>query len=231
MKTEQYEFVLRRLATILAVGILTLSLIAAVTGILLAFYYEPAAGGAYDSLQAVANEVSNGWLILRVHDLAGNGLIGVSLIEIVVKFLGRQFTSSWLTAWISGILLTLTAIALGWTAMILDWTQLGYWRLSIELGTIEAIPFIGSQLRDILTGGGAITTATVEHLYTLHSYILSVGALAIALIHLGGLLVQEIQQKRLQIKLAAIDLAAESESAQAENDPKSLSLSSAKSQP
>ena len=71
MKTEQYEFVLRRLATILAVGILTLSLIAAVTGILLAFYYEPVAGGAYDSLQAIANEVSNGWVILRVHDLAG----------------------------------------------------------------------------------------------------------------------------------------------------------------
>jgi len=78
-----------------------------------------------------------------------------------------------LTAWISGILFTLTAIALGWTAMLLDWTQLGYWRFNIELGTV-AIPLIGSQLRAILTGGGAINTLTVAHLYTLHSYVLSI---------------------------------------------------------
>jgi len=81
----------------------------------------------------------------------------VSLVEIVVMFLGERFRRSWLTAWISGILFTLTAIALGWTAMLLDWTQLGYWRFNIELGTV-AIPLIGSQLRAILTGGGAINS-------------------------------------------------------------------------
>jgi len=59
--------------------------------------------------------------------------------------------------------------------MLLDWT-LGYWRFNIELGTVEAIPLIGSQLRAI-TGGGAINTLTVAHLYTLHSYVLSIGAL------------------------------------------------------
>jgi len=59
--------------------------------------------------------------------------------------------------------------------MLLDWTQLGYWRFNIELGTVEAIPLIGSAA--ILTGGGAINTLTVAHLYTLHSYVLSIGAL------------------------------------------------------
>jgi len=49
--------------------------------------------------------------------------------------------------------------------MLLDWTQLGYWRFNIELGTVEAIPLIGSQLRAILTGGGAINTLTVAHLH------------------------------------------------------------------
>ncbi|MBD1908762.1 cytochrome b N-terminal domain-containing protein [Funiculus sociatus GB2-A5] len=196
MKNVQYPFVLQRLATILAVVILSLTLIAAITGILLSFYYEPTAGGAYNSLNAIKAEIPNGWLVQRIHDIAGNGLIGVSLIEIVVMFLGEKFRPSWLTAWISGILLTLVAIALGWTAMLLDWTQLGYWRFQIELGTIETIPLIGSVLRQILTGGGAINTVTVAHLYTLHSYVLSIGALILAIIHLAGLLLQEKEEKQ-----------------------------------
>jgi cytochrome b6 len=196
MQNVSYDFVMRRLATILAVTILSLSLIAAISGILLSFYYEPTAGGAYNSLKAIANQIPNGWLVQRMHQIAGNGLIAVSLVEIVVMYLGEKLRPSWLTAWISGILLTLTAIALSWTAMLLDWSQIGYWRFTIELGTIEAIPVIGSLLRDILTGGGAINTVTVAHLYTLHSYVLATGAMILALIHLGGLLLQEKAEKQ-----------------------------------
>jgi cytochrome b6 len=203
MKNVPYTFVLQRLATILAVAILSLTLIAAITGILLSFYYEPTAGGAYNSLRIIKSEIPNGWLIQRIHELAGNGLIAVALLEIVVMFLGEKFRPSWLIAWISGILLTLTAIALGWSAMLLDWTQVGYWRFTIELGTLEAIPLVGSLLRGILTGGGAINTVTVAHLYTLHSYILSIGALILAIIHLGGLLLQEKEQKQLLMQSEA----------------------------
>lgn len=123
------------------------------------------------------------------------------MVEIVVMFLGERFRRSWLTAWISGILLTLCAIALSWTAMLLNWTQIGYWRFTIELGSIEAIPAIGSQLRNIITGGGAINTLTVQHLYTLHSYVLSAGALILAIIHLCGLLLQEREEKQNAIDL------------------------------
>lgn len=203
MKNVSYSFLLQRMATILAVIILSLSLIAALTGILLSFYYEPTAGGAYNSLKVIKFEISNGWLVQRLHEIAGNGLIAASLIEIVVMFLGEKFRPSWLTAWISGILLTLTAIALGWTAMLLDWTQLGYWRFQIELGTLDAVPVMGALLRTLLTGGGTVNTVTVVHLYTLHSYILSIGALILAIIHLGGLLIQEKEEKQALVEVEA----------------------------
>lgn len=201
MRNVSYSFVLQRLATILAVVILSLSLIAALTGILLSFYYEPTAGGAYNSLKVINLDIPFGWLIRRIHEIAGNGLIGASLIEIVVMFLGEKFRPSWLTAWISGVLLTLSAIALSWSAMLLDWTQLGYWRFQIELGTIEAIPVIGSVLRTIITGGGAVNSMSVAHLYTLHSYILSIGALLLAIIHLASLLVQEREEKQALVNV------------------------------
>ncbi|PSB19868.1 cytochrome bc complex cytochrome b subunit [Phormidesmis priestleyi ULC007] len=191
MKDFSLSFIFRRLSTILAVATLTLTLIAASSGILLAFYYEPAAGGAYDSLKAIDTDVPYGWLIHTMHNLSGNGVIGVALIQIVVMFLSERFRPSWLTAWVSGILFTLSAIGLAWTAMLLGWDQLGFWRLKIELGTIEAIPLIGTQLKDALTGGGAIGTVSVEHLYAIHSYIVSIAAVGLAVIHLGSLMVQE----------------------------------------
>lgn len=196
MKNISYDFILRRTATILSVATLALSAIAAITGILMSFYYEPVAGGAYQALKWIDTEVRNGLVIHSVHNIAGNGLIGTALIQIVVMFLGRQFRSSWLTAWVSGILLTLTGIGLAWTAMILNWSQVGYWRFRIELGTIEAIPFIGPTLRDIITGGGAVNTTTVEHLYTIHSYLLSAGAMILAVVHLWSLLRQEKEMNR-----------------------------------
>ncbi len=194
MQSTQFDRILRRVATILSVVILTLCLIYVSSGVLLSFYYQPTAGGAYNSLKTINTQVPYGWLFWRSHELAGNGLIAIALIQIVVMFLSRQFNKSWLSAWISGILFTLSAIGLNWTAMILDWTQEGYWRFSIELRTIEAIPLIGGQLRDILTGGGAISTVTVEHLYTIHTYLIATTTVILAILHLSALVWQEWQQ-------------------------------------
>ncbi|MCF4969683.1 cytochrome b N-terminal domain-containing protein [Nostoc sp. CMAA1605] len=204
MQSTQFDRILRRAATILSVVILSLCLIYVSTGVLLSFYYEPTAGGAYNSLRMIDTQVSYGWLFHRAHDIAGNIMIAIALVQIVVMFLGRQFRRSWLFAWVSGIFFTLSAIGLDWTAMILDWTQEGYWRFNIELGNIQAIPVIGTQLRDILTGGGAISSVTVEHLYTLHSYIITFAAITFAVLHFAALMWQERQMyKEESIQLAS----------------------------
>jgi cytochrome b6 len=204
MKTLTYRFALQRTATILAVTTLSLVLLAGLTGILLAYYYTPTAGGAFESLKQITASVPSGSLIRSLHGLAGNGLIIVALLQLVVLFLGRQFRASWLTAWISGIFYTLVAIALSWTAIILDWDQVGYWRFKIELQTVEALPLVGSTLRDILTGGNGVNTTTVEHLYTLHSYVLSGVALVLAIAHLGSLIYQEHDRQQIRQRLESM---------------------------
>ncbi len=116
MNSFRYNFLLRRTATILSVVILSLAILAAISGILIAFYYQPAAGDAYESLAKIDPVIPYGSLVYSLHNLAGNGIIGVALIQIVVMFLGRDPRRSWFTAWVSGILLTLSTIGLGWTA-------------------------------------------------------------------------------------------------------------------
>ncbi len=91
-------------------------------------------------------------------------------------------------------------MALGWTAMILAWNQLGYWRLKVELDTIGSIPLVGETISNILTGGNGINTTTILHFYTIHSYVLSVVALALSVIHLAALIIQEQEQKGLLLQ-------------------------------
>ncbi|NJR63471.1 MAG: cytochrome bc complex cytochrome b subunit [Cyanobacteria bacterium CRU_2_1] len=212
MKTLDYRFTLQRISTVLAVVALSLVLMTALTGILLAFYYEPTAGGAFESLRFITEYVSGGALVRSIHAIAGDGIIGVALLQIVVMFLGRQFRPAWLTAWVSGVLLTLSTIALSWTAIVLDWDQVGYWQFKIELGIIESIPLIGTQIRDILTGGGGISSVTVQHLYTLHSYVLSAVALTLAIVHLGSLVYQQQERQQIRRNLDVAIAKSESES-------------------
>jgi cytochrome b6 len=189
-------FSLRRIATVLSVITLTLTLICISSGILIAFYYDPSASGAYSSVQNIANNLPGGSLIYSMHQIVGNGMIIVALLQLFVLFFSRRLRLSWFAAWVSDFVLLGLAIGLAWTSMILKWDQLGYWRLKIELQTIEQLPFVGQFVKDVLTGG-SIDTTTVEHFYTLHSYILSAIAVGIAIFHLGSLLFQEWEQRRI----------------------------------
>ena len=188
---DRHIYILQRTATLLAVAELTLCAIAGFTGILLAFYYQPTALGAYKSLTTIVNQVNYGSLILSLHNLAGNSLIGLALVQIIVMFLGRQFLLPWLTAWISGICLTLTTIGLSWTAIVLNWEQTSFWRLKIELGIVASIPLLGSNLRNVLLGGNNINSITLQHMYALHSYILAIIAVFLSITHLTALFCQE----------------------------------------
>ena len=187
--TAQYR--LQRLATLLAVVELTLCGIAALTGVMLAFYYQPTALGAHASLKMIVDRIANGALVLSLHDVAGNGLIFLSLVQIIVMFLGREFLLSWFIAWVSGISLTLTAMALSWTAIVLAWEQTGFWRFKIELTILGSLPVIGPGLRDILSGGSGISSFTLQHMYMVHSYVLAIAAILISIAHLTALVLHE----------------------------------------
>ncbi|MEO0490084.1 MAG: cytochrome b N-terminal domain-containing protein [Cyanobacteria bacterium J06639_16] len=195
---DRYRYILQRIATLLAVMELTLCGMAALTGILLAFYYQPAAMGAYQSLTTIVHDIASGELILSLHHVAGHSLIVLALVQIVVMFLGREFLLPWLTAWISGILFTLAAIGLSWTAIVLNWEQTSFWRFKIELSIVGSMPLVGPMLQTVLSGGSGINSVTLQHMYALHSYIVAIAAILLSVIHLTALIYQEQRWKSVK---------------------------------
>lgn len=200
MKTSQVKFFLWRTATPLSVAILTLAFLAALSGMLIGFNYQPVAGKAFDSLQRIATNLSSGTLILGLHHWAGNAMIVAGIAQIFVMFLGRVARRSWLAAWVSGFGITISAIALGWTAMILDWNQLGFWRLKVELSTLGSLPVIGQLIDTVLLGGEGIGSTALTHFYAIHSYILPIAALGFAVVHLLSLINHEQQERDLVLQ-------------------------------
>ena len=199
---DRFRYILQRTATLLAVAELTLCGIAAMTGVMLAFYYQPTALGAHSSLITIANEIENGAIVLSLHDIAGNGLIVLAFVQIIVMFFGREFLLSWFASWVSGILLAIAAIGLSWTAIVLTWEQTSFWRFKIELSIVESIPVVGSFLREILAGGSGISSITLQHMYALHGYILAIAAILLSIAHLAALIFQEQNWKPVESQLS-----------------------------
>src|SRR5580658_7458037 len=58
-----------------------------VTGILLALFYVPSAGEAWNSLQILNHQVTLGWFIRALHGWGSNFMIAIVLIHMVQVFL------------------------------------------------------------------------------------------------------------------------------------------------
>jgi len=74
VKTLEYQYVLERSATILVMAILSLALLAGITGVLIS-----------------GNSSTNEALIGFLHKFSGHGLVVISVLQVAVLFLGWKF--------------------------------------------------------------------------------------------------------------------------------------------
>ncbi len=145
--------------------ILFLSL--ALTGMMLAFYYQPTATEAYGSVTSIARDVAFGMLIHQVHRWAAT-LFLVILAARVLRFFfsglyggGREMV--WMVAvatWAVGTLADLTG-------QLLPWDARAYWSTVRARELAEALPGVGA-LFAVLVGGSGLDSLVLTRFYVLH---------------------------------------------------------------
>ena len=74
MKTLEYQSTLQRSTTVLVIAVFSLVVLASYTGV-----------------QLSDNSLANRELIEHLHKFAGHGLLVLSVLQVVVLFLGRKF--------------------------------------------------------------------------------------------------------------------------------------------
>lgn len=160
---------------------LFLILVQVVTGIMLTVYYVPSPDQAYDSVQYIMNEVQFGWLIRGIHHWGSSLLILVVFIHMLrVFFYGaykypREFT------WLTGVVLLLATLGMGFTGYLLPWNQRAYWATTVGTEIAGTTPFIGDFVMRVLRGGSVLSGVTLARFFSMHIWIIP----AVILITLG----------------------------------------------
>ena len=154
------------------------------TGILLLFYYQPGVETGYESVRFIMTKVSFGWLIRSVHHWAANLMVFFAFVHMFSVFFTKAYRKPRELTWVSGFILLLLAMALGFSGYLLPWDELSFFATKVGTDIAGAMPLIGDALRDLLRGGPDVSSATLSRFYAFHVALFPAIFTAILVLHL-----------------------------------------------
>ena len=162
---------------------LALVILLFLSGAFMAFYYSPAPGAAYDSVDYALYTIPFGEMIRGVHFYAWNLLLVVMGVHLVQTFIFGAYKAPRQMAWISGVIVMLIVPAFIITGDLLPWDQKGYWSTHVRTGIIASVPLIGDFLVRLLQGGPLTGIVAVTRFYILHAIFLPVVLVSLIIVH------------------------------------------------
>jgi ubiquinol-cytochrome c reductase cytochrome b subunit len=150
-------------------GVLTflVFLFQGITGLLLAFYYEPSPASAYESTLLIIRDASFGWYIHQMHYWGSNALITLLAVRLVRFFVHGVYKAPRELFWVFGVILLFLSAHAALTGALLPWDQRSYWSVTRGLEVVATLPVVGSVL-SFLVGGFDLLSGTLLRFYVLH---------------------------------------------------------------
>ena len=124
------------------------------TGIFLSVYYVPSPDHAYDSIQFIMNGVAFGWLIRGIHHWGATLMVIFVFIHMLRTFYYAAYKFPRELTWVTGVVLLLATLGMGFTGYLLPWNQKAYWATTVGTEIPGTIPGLGPIITSILRGGG-----------------------------------------------------------------------------
>jgi quinol-cytochrome oxidoreductase complex cytochrome b subunit len=163
---------------------LILAMLQGVTGMLLTLYYVPTPDHAYDSIQYIMNQVTFGWLIRGMHHWGATLLVIVVFLHMLKSYFVGAYKYPREITWLTGGVLLLVVLVMGFSGYLLPWNQKAYWATSVGTSIFGAVPGIGPLLLRIVRGGQEIGALTLARFYGLHIWWIPIIVLAAIGVHL-----------------------------------------------
>jgi ubiquinol-cytochrome c reductase cytochrome b subunit len=143
-----------------------------VTGLALAFLYQPSTGPAYESLKYITYEAHFGHFLRGLHYFGASAMILLVGIHMIRVYLMAAFKYPREMSWITGSILLLLTVTMGFTGQLLRWDSTGVWSAIVGAEQAGRIPFIGRSVAKLLLGGDTITGLTVSRFFSIHVFLL-----------------------------------------------------------
>ena len=152
----------------------------AVTGVMLAMYYEPDASRAYESASRITNEVFLGELVRGMHKWGSTVMIVLIFMHMGRTFFFGAYKYPRELNWIIGVVLLVLTLLMGLTGYLLPFDQRSFWATVVAVNINASAPIMGPYLADFLRAGAEFGPTTIPRFYALH--MLAVPGLIAALI-------------------------------------------------
>jgi quinol---cytochrome c reductase cytochrome b subunit, bacillus type len=163
---------------------LTAFIVQAVTGVILAMYYQPTPSGAYPSIQNITDHVTMGWLVRGMHKWGASVFIILMFLHMGRVFLFGAYKYPRELNWIVGVFILLMGMLEGFTGYLLPWDQTAYWASVVGINLNGTAPFLGPWLAQFLQSGQEIGAETLTRFYSLHMLLIPGAIIGLIGLHL-----------------------------------------------
>jgi quinol-cytochrome oxidoreductase complex cytochrome b subunit len=143
-----------------------------VTGMFLMVYYVPSPEGAYASIQYIMNGVAFGWLIRGIHHWGASLMVIFVFLHMLRTFFYGAYKFPREITWLTGVILLLTTIGMGFTGYLLPWNQRSYWATTVGTEIPGTAPIIGPFIERMLRGGTDLSAVTLTRFFSVHVWFL-----------------------------------------------------------
>ncbi len=150
----------------------------AVTGVFLAMYYRPdPAGGAYESIRYVTNDVFLGQFVRGMHKWGSSVMVILVFLHMGRTFFFGAYKYPRELNWVIGVVLLILTMTMSFTGYLLPFDQRAYWATIVGVNINGTGPLLGPYLSDFLRGGSEFGATTLSRFYAIHMLLVP-GAIA-----------------------------------------------------
>jgi quinol-cytochrome oxidoreductase complex cytochrome b subunit len=157
----------------------------AVTGMMLAFYYQPTAEQAYPSVTLIARDVAFGTLIHQIHYWSAALLLLFLGARVVRFFFQGLYARGREVVWIAAVLTFVGAAITDLTGRLLPWDASGYWTTVRAREVTDTFPVLG-PITSFLVGGSGLDSMVLTRYYLLHIAIFPMIVLTLFYLHFSS---------------------------------------------
>ncbi len=154
------------------------------TGIFLTMYYVPDPEKAYASIEYIMNGVTFGWLIRGIHHWGASLMVLIVFIHMLRTFFYAAYKYPRELTWLTGVVLLLLTLGMGFTGYLLPWNQRAYWATTVGTEIAGTAPLIGDFILRVLRGGADLSAVTLTRFFSAHIWLLPAGLAALIGVHM-----------------------------------------------